>query len=334
MSDAIDTARHLAATVAKVTPPRDHLWQRFRDALAERPPMFFLAPSYLGATPDHFVGVVDDYLVVVKRRFIMTTAVLRLEVPPVHRLGDTSVERALIDRLAAAGITTHMPADEAARYGYDATDTTPKHTEAVFRAGDPIGTGSRAKWVRNQLRHAAYLEFDGVTISAHTNPTKYGDEFKELEALWRSQKPGSTPRAGKAAASWSQYSLARFDMGNKPPPVVRQLVTIRDGGRLVGFSMSEQYAPGRIAIVARLTDRDYRRDSLSDLSVVLHRHELDGWAAMSGPDTMLTMGAALDAGARAHKSHLGGAAMSVVALKAEPLTREVWDAAATRKVPA
>lgn len=327
------TLPELVARHQPVTPDTEHVIRRCAAAFyayTERP-RYFLSPGYLAAQPTVFTwGIVDDCLVLLKRRYIVGNRVMYLVMPPLHPAGDAQAERRVIDEFRALHVGTMLSAEDVARYGYPEREVKLDHRwpEYSYRASAWADlSGRHNRQIRSMVNQTSRLEAEGKLSVAQGPAAYYEHDLQDLARRWHAQR----------GLDVHQAKLVRTlqDHARRGTSLRWAHVILDESGRAVAHSLTEQIVPGQVIIVSRI--RDYEWDLLPDPVLLLHAADCAAWVNLSGePECVLTSGSARTAGLTGHKAKLRPAWVTPVGrLSTErALTKEEYDAAVPGGIPA
>lgn len=231
-------------------------------------PRYFQSPTFLSYEGRvYYWAIIEDCLVIIKKRVTMGTAMIYLVLPPMHLTGDVAAEKRVLEGLATFYIRAKLSKEDLSLYGYTSADVDldKNNTEFIYQAGNPIEPGKHGRHGRVMLNQYERLLQAG--------------ELEQLEYY-----KGGPARPSIAALNQMLFLARRWELERRIGGQVKlaqciaqaimghtesgRLLAIGHGAHLIGYSYTERVAPGRGIIAARL--RNYEDKTLSDPTLLMH----------------------------------------------------------------
>lgn len=282
--------------------PQDFaVWRPYYEAFARTHtfPRHFQSPLHLLQGGKEFCWtIVEECLVIVKRRTMMGNRVLYLLLPPMHLEGNAAIEKRVLEEYRTHGLKAVLSEEDLGRYDYQPgrdADPDDDNAEFIYRAGDLVALeGSEWKHERQCSRKLTdALAGGSLTLYAHEPgrdgalPAQVRQACHAVTSTWRKQKREREATVGNVHAFLRHYD----DLAHSVYPAVLQALTTGEGTP-VAYTIGEQIGPAWAALTVRYHDYEQEAALFGDAARTLHLLDGRAWAERLGPDALLNLGAA------------------------------------------
>jgi len=288
MPSLTDNPRTFLGPVTSVTPGTVALFSPYYQSFAthRKWSRFYMGWLSLAQFPHHFgYCIVNDCLVILKRRLFGKRHIVYAVVPPMHIHGDLNVEKAVVKELLALGVDVRILDEDIPLLDLAGSKITADKNNVEFIYGAQQmrdGADKNLRYYAAQSRRAVTEGKATVRSVNHLSNAEVSDSERVTDA-WKHAH----------SRLLSLHSFVRkfndFADGN-PTKFCASLLYDRapENRRLVGYSVTTMHAPGMGSIDLRLTihgDFAVKRPTQA-------LHALDGmyWTEIQGPNAQLNIG--------------------------------------------
>jgi hypothetical protein len=265
--------------------------------------------------PDFYWGIVNDCLVIVKKKWI-NNPVLYLILPPMHINNNLNAEKEVISQFAQNGINCKLSEEDIELYGYKEEVTIDKDNyEFVYDVNTfALLDDKKIRYYVtqykkiNELRHIVHTESPNqIAYQKCEDLVTRWLKHKELKKIHSGHKT-----FGKFINSGLNAALSIIDNVNS--------------GLTIGFSVTEQIGSKHAIITSRFRDYDYLE--IKDPNYVIHYLDCKYWYDTLGDNALLSIGSGVNVkGLVSHKAKLRPVkTLQLYNFKTDKkITREDWD---------